>query len=109
MKTDFLPEPAEDEPVYYTHLRKYFEEIQKMEDSMNQGKCDFMTHVRFARRLIDIVESISWWYVWGEEKAKFLCEQNNRWQHYAESILNLYKETNEVSDTLLPPGWKMVN
>jgi hypothetical protein len=109
MKTDFLPEPTENEPKYFSYLRKYFEEIQSMEDSMIQNKCDFKTQVGFTRRLIDIIESVAWWYVWGEEKAKFICEQNNRWQYYAESILNLYKDTNQVPDTILPPGWKIIN
>jgi hypothetical protein len=109
MRTDFLPEPAENEPDYYSHLRKYFEEIQMMEDSIKSGECDFMDHMRFTRRLIDIIESVAWWYVWGEEKAKYLCEQNDRWQYYAESVLQLYKETNQISDDILPPGWKIVN
>ena len=80
-----------------------------MEDLMNQDKCDFMTQMRFKKRLIDIIESVAWWYVWGEEKAKLMGEQNNRWQYYAESVLNLYKDTNQVPDTLLPPGWKIIN
>lgn len=109
MERDFLPEPSENEPKFFTYLRKYFEEIQSMEDAMNRKECDFQKQLGFTRRLIDIVESVAWWYVWGEEKAKFLTEQNNRWQYYAESALNLYKESNQVSDTLLPPGWKIIN
>ena len=109
MNTDFLPEPTENEPKYFSHLRKYIEEIESMEELMNQDKCDFMTQMRFMKRLIDIIESVAWWYVWGEEKAKLLGEQNNRWQYYAESVLNLYKDTNQVPDTLLPPGWKIIN
>ncbi len=109
MNTDFLPEPAENEPSYFSHLRKYFKEIQSMEDTMNLDECDFTTQIRFIRRLIDIVESVAWWYVRGEEKAQFLCEQNDRWQYYAESILNLYKDSEEVTDALLPPRWKIIN
>lgn len=109
MRTDFLPEPAENEPKYFSLLRKYIEEIESMEETMNRNKCDFHTQRHYTRRLIDIIESVAWWYVWGEEKAKFLCEQNNRWQHYAESTLSLYKDTNKVPDTLLPPGWKIIN
>jgi len=109
MKTDILPEPTENEPKYFSQLRKYLEEIQTMEDSMNGDKCDFETQISFTKRLIDIIESVTWWYVWGEEKAKFLSEQNSRWQYYAESILNLIKDTNQVPDTLLTPGWKIIN
>jgi hypothetical protein len=109
MKTDFLPEPSENEPQYFSLLRKYIEEIESMENSMNRDKCDCKTQLGFTRRLIDIIESIAWWYVWGEEKAKFLYEQNNRWQYYAESTLNLYRDTHQVPDTLLPQGWKIIN
>ncbi|MGW8315936.1 MAG: hypothetical protein ACWGNV_10075 [Bacteroidales bacterium] len=76
---------------------------------MKRDKCDFETQEGFTRRLIDIIESVAWWYVWGEEKAKFLYEQNSRWEYYAESIMNMYKETHQIPDTLLPPGWKIIN
>lgn len=109
MNTDFLPEPTENEPKFFTHLRKYIEEIKVMEEEMNGDQCDMTTQIQFTRRLIDMIESVAWWYVWGEEKAKFLGEQNSRWEYYAESVLKLYKEAKEIPDTLLPPGWKIIN
>lgn len=109
MNTDFLPEPSENEPKFLSHLRKYVDEIKSMEDEMNEDTFDLSTQIRFTRRLIDMFESVSWWYVWLEEKVKFLGEQNSRWEYYAESVLKLYKENKEVPDNLLPPGWKIIN